>query len=282
MFERYDEPARRVIFFARFEAGALGASEIDTEHLLLGLFRQDQPLLDRLVGAPVDVEAIRRKIRERTVAGEVMAMNVDMPLTIGAKRVLARVFDEAIWLEHEKIGTQHMLLGLLLEEDCAAAELLRKLGLSIEKVREDLTRSADRPPSEEAKLYDPAVRGLILFAHHEASVLGAAEINAEHMLLGLLSQDQGLLLRLAGVHFDVESVSPGIRESALVSDTPGKRVLARALDEANSLNHEKVGTEHLLLALLLEETSAAAAFLRGTGLSVETVREDLSKRADGE
>jgi ATP-dependent Clp protease ATP-binding subunit ClpC len=140
MFERYDEPARRVIYFGCEEAGAFGAAEIGAEHLQLGLLRQNQPLLDRLAGAPIDVEAVRQPIRDRACAGEPLPTNVDIPLSVAAKRVFERTFDEANGLTHKQIGPEHMLLGLLLEETSFAAEILRGLGLSVEKVREDLAR----------------------------------------------------------------------------------------------------------------------------------------------
>jgi ATP-dependent Clp protease ATP-binding subunit ClpA len=281
MFERYTENARRVIFYGRFEAGALGAAAIDTEHVLLGLIRQDQPLVDRLVGAPVDIEAIRRKIAARTDGGETTPTSVDMPLSMAAKRVLALAVDESSHLKHLHIGTEHLFLGLLREEAGVAAEILRELGLSLQKVRDDLAKGASRSASER---YDPAADQVIVFAQHEAFTVGSAEVNAEHLLLGLMRQDLELLFRLSGAYIDVESVCPGIRAAAGKSTPPdsaaaGKRVLAHAFDEAQRLNQRQAGTEHLLLGLLLEETSAAAAFLRGMGLSIEKVREDLAKRA---
>lgn len=144
MFQHYDEPARRVIFFGRFEARALGVAVIDTEHLLLGLIRQDQALLDRLVGAPIDVEAIRRKIRDRTGGSETTPTSVDMPLSMAVKRVLLDHVDRANGLNHDLIGTEHLLFGLLAEEEGFAAEILGELGLSIEMVREDLAKRSSR------------------------------------------------------------------------------------------------------------------------------------------
>lgn len=140
MFEIYTEAARRVIFFGRFETSALGVEVIDTEHLLLGLIRQDQRLVDRLVGAPLDIEAIRQTIKDRTGGSGTTPTSVDMPLSMAAKRVLAFAADESSRLKHPHIGTEHLLLGLLLEEASVAADLLRGMGLSVEKVRDDLVK----------------------------------------------------------------------------------------------------------------------------------------------
>lgn len=140
MFERYDELARQVIFFGRFEAGAFGAEEIDTEHLLLGLMRADPPLLPRLVGGPIDVEAVRQQVQERAGAEEAVPEGDDIPLSMAGKHVLAHAFEEANGLNHAQIGAEHLLLGLLLEETSCAARILRELGLSSENVREDLAK----------------------------------------------------------------------------------------------------------------------------------------------
>jgi ATP-dependent Clp protease ATP-binding subunit ClpA len=203
---------------------------------------------------------------------------------MAAKRVLALAVDESSHLKHLHIGTEHLFLGLLREEAGFAAEILRELGLSLEKVRDDLAKGPGRSPSRKGERYDPAADQVIVFAQHEAFTVGSAEVNAEHLLLGLMRQDLELLFRLSGAYIDVESVCTGIRAAAGKSTPPdsaaaGKRVLAHAFDEAQRLNQRQAGTEHLLLGLLLEETSAAAAFLRGMGLSIEKVREDLAKRA---
>jgi len=142
MFERYDQSALRIVFFARQEASLLRAAQIDSDHLLLGLIFQDKPLLDRLLSSPIDTEAIRRRVGDRTIAAEPVATNVDMPLTTGAKLVLSRAFDEANRLNHQQIGTEHLLYGMLLEEQSFAAEILRGLGLSAETIREDLANRA--------------------------------------------------------------------------------------------------------------------------------------------
>ena len=77
MFEIYNEAARRVIFFARYETGEFGGAEIETEHFLLGLIRQDQALLERLAGTPIDAEAIRQQIRDRMPLGEKIPTDVE-------------------------------------------------------------------------------------------------------------------------------------------------------------------------------------------------------------
>ena len=140
MFERYTEKARRVIFFARYEASQFGSPYIETEHLLLGLIREDKALANRFLRSHAAVESIRKQIEAHTTVREKVSTSVDLPLSHECKRVLAFAAEEAERLSHKHIGTEHLLLGLLLRHDCVAAEILRGLGLSVEKVREDLAK----------------------------------------------------------------------------------------------------------------------------------------------
>ena len=141
MFERYTEKARRVIFFARYEASQFGSPYIETEHLLLGLLREDKALTNRLLRSHASVESIRKQIEGHTTIREKVSTSVDLPLSNECKRVLAYAAEEAERLSHKHIGTEHLLLGLLREEKCFAAEILHQRGLSLSTVREELARS---------------------------------------------------------------------------------------------------------------------------------------------
>ena len=113
MFERYTEKARRVIFFARYEASQFGSPYIETEHLLLGLLREDKALTNRFLRSHASVESIRKQIEAHTTIREKVSTSVDLPLSNECKRVLAYAAEEAERLGHKHIGTEHLLLGLL-------------------------------------------------------------------------------------------------------------------------------------------------------------------------
>src|SRR5512138_1040985 len=135
MFERYTEKARRVIFFARYEAGQLGAQAIEVEHLLLGLLREDKQLVQHLFPAPhSSIEAIRKAIEATGPLREKVSATVDLPLAPATKRVLGYAADESKRLEHRHIGTEHLLLGILHEDKSLAARLLIECGVTAEKV----------------------------------------------------------------------------------------------------------------------------------------------------
>src|SRR5512142_875170 len=142
MFERYTEKARRVIFFARYEASQFGSPYIETEHLLLGLLREDKALTNRFLRSHASVESIRKQIEGHTTIREKVSTSVDLPLSNECKRVLAYAAEEAERLSHKHIGTEHLLLGLLREEKCFAAEILHERGLRLSQVREEIQRSS--------------------------------------------------------------------------------------------------------------------------------------------
>ncbi|HLG16631.1 MAG TPA: ATP-dependent Clp protease ATP-binding subunit [Blastocatellia bacterium] len=141
MFERYTEKARRVIFFARYEASQFGAQAIDAEHILLGLLREDKTLAQKFFRTPHStVESIRKEIEGKTVLRDRVSASVDLPLSANAKRVLSYAADESERLQHRHIGTEHLLLGILREEKSSAAEILYDRGLRLNQIREDLMR----------------------------------------------------------------------------------------------------------------------------------------------
>src|SRR5262249_57529942 len=89
MFERYTEKARRVIFFARYEASQFGAQAIEAEHILLGLLREDKQLSHKFFRTPHStVESIRKEIEGRTILREKVSASVDLPPSASAKRNL--------------------------------------------------------------------------------------------------------------------------------------------------------------------------------------------------
>lgn len=134
MFERYTESARRVIFFARYEASMFGSTAIESEHMLLGLVRESGPLIKSL-SSPQTTETIRREVEKRCPVKEKISTSIDLPLSDEGKRALAYAAEEAERLRHSWIGPIHLLLGLLREEKCGAAVILMNLGLDTATVR---------------------------------------------------------------------------------------------------------------------------------------------------
>jgi quinol monooxygenase YgiN len=137
MFERYTERARRVLFFARYEASHLGGAAITAEHLLLGLLREGKGLTSRIFAETgVHYDTTREEVA-RAVAGVAkLATSVEMPLAADTKAALAHAAQEADALKHPHIGSEHLLLGLLREPESPAGILLTRAGLRLQVVRE--------------------------------------------------------------------------------------------------------------------------------------------------
>lgn len=141
MFERYTEKARRLIFFARYEASQFGSPYIETEHLLLGLLRESKESVTKLLSDSTPVEAvkaialIRSKIESNASHSKVIPTSVDLPLSNGSKRALAYAAEEAERFSHQYIGTEHLLLGLMREKDGLASQILTSVGLPLESAR---------------------------------------------------------------------------------------------------------------------------------------------------
>ncbi len=147
MFEKYTEKARRVIFFARYEASQLGSRCIETEHILLGLLREDKALASRFFPrADAAVESIRKQIEGRTMIRDKVSTSVELPLSDESKRVLTYAAEEADRLLQNYIGTEHILLGLLREDKSVAADILHDKGLRLNRVREELAGTAPERP----------------------------------------------------------------------------------------------------------------------------------------
>lgn len=148
MFERYTEKARRVVFFARYEAGQFGASSIDAEHLLLGLMREDKALANRFfLKAHLTLDSVRRDIEARTVRRERTTVAMDLPLSPEAKRILVHAAEEAERMNVRAIGTEHLLLALLREENTLAARILYEHGLRPQSIREEILRTLSPSPA---------------------------------------------------------------------------------------------------------------------------------------
>jgi ATP-dependent Clp protease ATP-binding subunit ClpC len=165
MFERYTERARRVIFFARYEASQLGSGAIETEHLLLGLIREGKGLTSRLFSkSHLSMDQIRKEVEGRSPYREKVSTSVEIPLSIESKRVLGHAAEEAERMLHNYIGTEHILLGLLREERSVAAAILAEKGMRLTSVREDilalLNEKASAGKSKETPLLSEFSRDL--------------------------------------------------------------------------------------------------------------------------
>jgi hypothetical protein len=139
MFERFTERARMVVVLAQEEARTLKHNYIGTEHVLLGLLREEEGLAARVLASlGITVEAVRGQVVRIVGAGDEVTHG-QIPFTPRAKKVLELALREALGLGHDYIGTEHILLGLTRESDGVAARILLDFDADSEKIRMEVS-----------------------------------------------------------------------------------------------------------------------------------------------
>jgi hypothetical protein len=140
MPERYSETVRRAMLSAHHEAREFGSSSVAPEHVLLGLVAADKALAHRFLHGADSVEWYRAQIEDRAPRREPIQTAEELPFNGASERVLEHAEEEAARMGHEHVHTEHLLLGLLREDDSVAAEILRERGLRLDTVREQVER----------------------------------------------------------------------------------------------------------------------------------------------
>jgi hypothetical protein len=137
VFERFTDRARRIVVLAQEEARLLHHNYIGTEHILLGLIRENEGIAARaLESLEISLQGVRHEVHERIGRGGGPSPGGHIPFTPRAKKVLELSLREAIGLKHNYIGTEHILLGLIREGEGVGAQVLEKLGADLSRVRD--------------------------------------------------------------------------------------------------------------------------------------------------
>jgi ATP-dependent Clp protease ATP-binding subunit ClpC len=145
MFERFTERARQVVVLAQEEARTLKHNYIGTEHILLGLLREEEGLAARVLESlDITVERVRGQVVRIVGSGEEVTSG-QIPFTPRAKKVLELALREALSLGHNYIGTEHILLGLVRENEGVAARILLDFDADSEKIRNEVIRMLSGP-----------------------------------------------------------------------------------------------------------------------------------------
>lgn len=208
-----------------------------------------------------------------------------------ARKVLSLAQEEAQRFQHNYIGTEHLLLGLVCEGEGVAAKVLNNLGVDLNKVRstvEFIIGRGDRIVLGEIGL-TPRAKKVIELAVDEARRLNHHYIGTEHLLLGLVREGEGIasgVLESLGVNLEMVRTQTimvlshaGGTPAETVAEKPTPRpaeafgkVIQLAQEEAQLFQHDHVGTEHLLLGLLREGDGIAAKVLSNLGVELDKLR----------
>src|SRR5438067_1450864 len=214
-----------------------------------------------------------------------------------AKRVLALAQDEAIRFNHNYIGTEHLLLGLVREGEGVAARVLDSLGVELSKVRtavEFIIGRGDSTTSPSEITLSPRTKKVIELAIDEARKLGHSHVGTEHLLLGVAREGGSIGAKvLESLGLTLEKVSHQVIATMGMPSRPATAVLPQiqfgratatmysliglAREEALGLGHDWIGTEHLLLALLRAETPTTAKVLEQLGVTYEKAVAQITK-----
>ena len=224
-----------------------------------------------------------------------------------ARKVMSLAREEAQRLNHNYIGTEHLLLGLVRDGDGVAAKVLHNLGVELNAVRnavEFIVGRGDRPIAGDFGL-TPRAKKVIELARDEGQRMGHNYVGTEHLLLGLVREGEGIaagVLESLGVNLEkvrvttvtMVGVHPSLLSEHAAEATIGPRMASRrpmvagsftkfnvharkalslAQEEAQHLNHNYIGTEHLLLGLVRQDDSTAAQVLGRMDVTAEAVRE---------
>jgi ATP-dependent Clp protease ATP-binding subunit ClpC len=146
VFDRFTGRAKQVVVLAQDEARALGHNYIGTEHILLGLLREEEGLAARVLESlDITVEEVRAQVKRLVGQGDEELVTGQIPFTPRAKKVLELALREALALGHNYIGTEHVLLGVVRESKGVAARILGDLGADAETVRNETIRMLSGP-----------------------------------------------------------------------------------------------------------------------------------------
>ncbi len=153
MFEKYNEKARRALFFARYEASKLGSRVIESEHILLGILREGEEAVSEILQRfDVKADELRREIEGERVFVERISSTAELPLSEESKKILAYASHEAESMLHSAVGSEHLLIGILRVDSCLAARALVQSGIDLYTLREEvLSIAREREATDQKK-----------------------------------------------------------------------------------------------------------------------------------
>ena len=310
--QRFSEHTRKLVANAIQEAKRLQSHEVMPEHILFGLIRVDDCkavlVLNKM---DVSIKRIQSELERKVARGNAPA-DRHPGMSSAVIRIIEMAKEESEQLKSGYIGSEHLLLGLIRASDSLAQRVLVKAGVRLEQTRQEiksLLPKGDSSPAPNVTVMEPdesstqkgkrpgwqrfteRSRRVVFFAQEEAGRLGENYVSTEHLLLGLVRENDSVAARildrmgvsLGHIRSEIErQVTRG--DGRLGQDmqlTPrAKRVIDLAYDEARQLGNNYIGTEHLLLGLIREGEGLAGRVLAKLGIELERTRHEVKVLQD--
>ncbi len=153
MFSRFTEQAKRAILLAQEEANRLNHGYLGTEHILLGLIRENEGIAANVLkNSGIDLARVRQAVTNAVGRGQEASFLGQIPLTLRANKALQLAAKEARQLGHNYLGTEHLLLGLTKDKESLAAQILMGLGVDLDQLRQEVINQLGELPSSAAKV----------------------------------------------------------------------------------------------------------------------------------
>ena len=303
-FDCFTEGANRVMQLAKQSAQQLNHEYVGTEHILAGLVINGGLVGKLFENVDVDLSKVQRQADTLVQAGPEMVTMGRLPRTPRARSVVESAIEEARSLEQKYIGPEHLLLGLLREQEGLATQVLLNLGVPLAELREEAVNLIARERNARRQRLTERARSVMRLAHRAAQRLNHDKVAPEHILLGLVEEGGGVAANehfllgvvevgggvaasvLVNLDVDLRNILDGIdklvpsgSESVAIDHLPvsssAQMVIEYAIEESRGLDHNYVGTEHLLMGLMCDSNEIPAKVLNQIGLTLDEIRSEL-------
>lgn len=291
MFERFTDRARIVMALANQEACRFNQEYIGTEHIFLGLLKEGSGAgATVLRNFNVDLLKMQKEITKSMAEGTEMNKAGKLPHTMKAKMAIEHAIGEARALNHDYIGTEHLLLGIMRETEGITAQVMKRHNITYEQVKEkivELTGAKEKQQSQTGTFSDRA-RKIMALAHREAQRYNYESIEPEHILFGFIKEGSGVgMTVLKNLNVDIVKLridvvkrmikGPDIVPIGKLPLSPvARKVMEYAVEWSQKLKRNYVGSEHILLGLMYDvKGNKAAEILKRYGVTEERIRNGI-------
>jgi ATP-dependent Clp protease ATP-binding subunit ClpA len=308
---RFTDQTRHVLTMAQEEAERHRYSYIGTEHLLIGLIREENSVSRRVLEHfGLDRQYILETAAELTKSRPPRERDAKLDLSSNVKKVLELAIDEARSTGNSYIGTEHLLLAIVRLNDGIAVAVMKRLNIRPDELRQQVQIMLREPlPSappfgtsrgnpvanvrssfgpQRMERFTQKAQHVLALAQEEAERLQHSYIGSEHLLIGLIREEGGVARRvLEDLGLDEHHITEAVERTVLPGQhdpkgrldlaTDTKQVLEMAVDEARRMGHHYIGTEHLLLGLFRTSDNKAMEVMKRLNVSPEEVRRQTRK-----